>query len=131
MPDIKIQPLAELSQQLLAALHGRTFGAIFFWRFALVRPHDQAFKALSIRTEGERLDLEFSHASGDGKPGTLSVWSPAGLEISAASLSLRHAARLRLDDSEAWPDGTQYRIRTPRGEGAFALGDSPALTLQF
>ncbi len=131
MPDSASQSLADLADRLQAALQGKTFGAIFFWKFALVRPHDQAYRLLSARVAGDRLDLEFLHDSGQGAPGVLSVWSPSGLEITAAAASLRQAARLRLDDSEAWPDGGEYRIRTPRGEGVFPLGDSPALTLQF
>ena len=131
MPISPPESLAELSEQLQAALHGKTFGGIFFWRFALVRPHDQAYGLSATRIEGEQLDLVFLHASGQGSAGTLSVWSPGGLEIGAASVSLRRAARLRLDDSEAWLDGDHYRIRTPRGEGAFPLGEAAALSLQF
>lgn len=131
MSDTAPQSLSELAEQLDAALRGKTFGALFFWKFALVRPHDQAYQVLSVRADGDRLDVEFLHASGAGTPGILSIWSPAGLEVSDSAVSLRLASRLRLDDSEAWPDGEEYRIRTPRGEGPFPLGDSPALTLQF
>lgn len=123
-------PLSDLADPLRAALLGKTFGGIRFWRFALVRPHDQAYELVSTHIDGDRLDLVFVHASREGLPGVLSVWSPAGLEITDGGISLREAARLRLDDNEAWPDGDQYRIRTPRGEGAFSLGDSPALTLE-
>ena len=39
------------------------------------------------------------------------------------------AARLKLDETEAWLDGERYGLRTPRGEGAFDVGDALALTL--
>lgn len=123
-------PLPELADQLRAALSGKPFGGIRFWRFALLRPQDQAYELVSTHVEGDRLDLVFVHASHQGLPGVLSVWSPEGLEIAGGAVSLRQAARLRLDDNEAWLDGEEYRIRTPRGEGAFPFGDSPALTLE-
>lgn len=131
MTDTAVQSLSDFADTLANAMHGKTFGGIFFWRFALVRPHDQAYSLLSVRAEGERLDLTFRHASGAGTAGVLSVFAPAGLQITDAGICVRTAARLRLDESEAWPDGGEYRIRTPRGEGQFAIGDSPALTLQF
>jgi hypothetical protein len=126
--SVSSEPLAGL---LLAALRDRTVGSIFFWRFAPVRPQDQAFIATSVSIEGERFDLELSHAAGTGSPAALSIWSPGGLEVTATSVCLRQAARLRLGRNEAWADGDDYRIRTPFGEGSFSRGDSPALILQF
>lgn len=126
MPSLSVTDIAQALQD--SFLH-RPFGAIRFWRFAVVRPHDQMFELVSVTTTGDRLDLNLCHASHTGHTSPLSIWSPADLTISDQGVVIRDAARLRLDDSEAWHDGDTYRIRTPRGEGGFPRADTPALTL--
>ena len=130
MPNA-LTPIADVATQLRNYFLNRPFGAIRFWRFAVVRPHDQSFELVSTRIDGDRLDLSFVHASHQGTAGVLSIWSPQGLEISAKGVIVRRAARLRLDDSEAWLDGDSYRIRTPRGEGSFAISGTEALALEI
>lgn len=122
------RPLAaELRRRFLE----RPFGALYFWRYAVVRPHDQSYVLIDAVAEGDRLDLTFRDASGAGSAGVLSVWSPQGLTIDATGLRLQTAARLKLDDVEAQSDGTGYRLHTPRGDGHFAGDGAPALSLDF
>lgn len=121
--------LTDIAQTLQGSFLHRPFGAIRFWRFAVVRPHDQMFELVSVSTTGDRLDLSLCHASHTGHASPLSVWSPADITITDQGVIIRDAARLRLDDNEAWRDGDTYRIRTPRGEGGFPHADAPALTL--
>ena len=124
-------PVETLATQLREGFLGKPFGAIRFWRFAVVRPFDQSFELVSVHTEGERLDLAFVHASHQGLPGILSVWAPAGLVIAERGLTLARASRLRLDDNEAWTgDDGHYGIRTPRGAGTFDINGADALTLE-
>lgn len=131
MPDQTLSA-AEAAQLLRASFLHKAFGAIRFWRFAVVRPHDQSYVLVSTHADGDRLDLGFVHESGQGLPGTISVWMPAGVTLSQRGLTIRTAARVRMDDNEAWTeDGTKYHVRTPRGEGAFDVGDADALTLEI
>ena len=122
--------LDALATRLRQQFMQRAFGAIRFWRFAVVRPHDQSYELVSVLVDGDRLDLSFVHASHSGHAGVLSIWAPRGVTIDAQGLRVQHAERLRLDQNEAWLDGDSYRIRTPRGEGAFALSGSEALVLE-
>ncbi|MBL8472947.1 MAG: hypothetical protein KF778_21575 [Rhodocyclaceae bacterium] len=124
------------AQQAAELLRGsflqQPFGAIRFWRFAVVRPHDQAYTLVSTHADADRLDLAFVHASGQGLPGLISVWQPEGVNVSSRGVTIKTAARVRMDDSEAWTDdGSKYHIRTPRGEGAFDIGEADALTLEI
>ncbi|MEY2632394.1 MAG: hypothetical protein RIR00_1048 [Pseudomonadota bacterium] len=123
--------LAEMAQHLRETFLQRSFGAIRFWRFAVVRPHDQAFRLTEIREAGDRLELVLCHDSGEGQPGVLSLWSPTGVAVTPQGLTVQQAERLRLDDNEAWTAGENYGIRTPRGEGAFPINGAPALTLEI
>lgn len=113
----------------------RAFGEIRFWKFAVVRPGDQSYRLVSVHTDADRLDLVFVHDSRKGLPGVIHVWQPAGFTASGLAgreggvLTLTSAARVALDDAEASLDGDRYRIKTPRGEGDFAVEDTPALTL--
>ena len=124
---------AELAEQIRAAFPAgfldRPFGVIRFWRFAVVRPNDQSFVLVSTHAEADRLDLVFVHEQRAGLASVLSIWGATGLQISDDGLTLRGAARLKLDDTEAWLDGERYGLRTPRGEGGFDVGDALALTL--
>lgn len=123
--------VSEIAEQLRCRFLHKPFGVIRFWRFAVVRPNDQSYELVSTLAEGDRLDLGFVHASGQGRPGVLSVWAPEGLAFTEGGITLHGASRLRLDDDEAWiDDGKQYRIRTPRGEGAFDINEAVALTLE-
>lgn len=122
--------IAQIASQLRQQFLKRSFGAIRFWRFAVVRPHDQAFEVVAVAVEGDRLDLSLKHASGAGHASVMSIWSPAGVEITAQGLTIRSAARLRMDENEAWLAGEEYRIRTPRGEGGFPTSGTVALTLE-
>ena len=71
------------------------------------------------------------HADGQGEAGVVSVWQPMGLSPRPHGVALSAAARLSWGNSEAWQAGEgQYRIRTPRGEGGFAIEGAPALTLE-
>jgi hypothetical protein len=119
----------QFAQSLRSEWLGRSFGEIRFWGFAVVRPNDQSFVAVSLQTEGDRLDLQLVHESRQGHETVLSIWSPRGLQLDAG-LVIAQAARLSLGDCEAWSEGdTRYRIRTPRGEGSFAMESIPALRL--
>ncbi len=110
---------------------GQTFGCVRFWQFALVRPNDQFFQLASVTLAGDRLDLQLRHADGQGEAGVVSVWQPMGLSPRPHGVALSAAARLSWGNSEAWQAGEgQYRIRTPRGEGGFAIEGAPALTLE-
>lgn len=122
--------LSAAAQALRDGFIDRSFGAIRFWRFAVVRPHDQAYRLTEIRQEADRLDLVFMHDSGQGSPGIISVWSPEGVTVGDTGVVVQSLARVRMDDNEAWPDGEKYRIRTPRGEGEFEINGAPALTLE-
>lgn len=107
----------------------RAFGEIRFFKFAVVRPGDQLYRLVSVHVDGDRLDLAYVHDSRKGLPGVISVWAPRDLVVRDDGLFSLHAARVRLDDAEAAPEGERYRIKTPRGEGDFAAEDSPTLTL--
>ncbi len=110
---------------------GQAFGCVRFWRFSLVRPNDQFFVIAQASAVDDRLDLQLRHADSQGDAGVLSVWRPSELAPHSHGVTLTRAARLRWGDSEAWEvDDRQYRIRTPRGEGGFALDGAPALTLE-
>lgn len=125
-------PLEAAAALLRERFLHRPFGAIRFWRFAVVRPFDQSFELVSVQADGDRLDLTLVHASLQGLPGVLSVWAPEGLSITAQGLTLHNAARLKLDENEAWSsEGGRYGIRTPRGEGAFDINGADALTLEL
>jgi len=121
---------SDVAQKLQGSFLHRPFGAIRFWRFAVVRPHDQMFEIVSVAITGERLDLSLHHASHSGHTSPLSVWSPAGITITDQGVIIRDAARLQMDDNEAWHAGDAYCIRTPRGEGSFPRADTPALALE-
>ena len=118
-----------LAEQIRAGFLNRPFGVIRFWRFAVVRPNDQSYVLVSTHADGDRLDLVFVHESRQGLASVLSVWGPEGLSLDEAGLTLAGAARLKLDDAEAWADGARYGVRTPRGEGAFDRDGGPALIL--
>jgi hypothetical protein len=122
--------LQHIAGELRTRFLHQPFGAIRFWRFAVVRPHDQSFELIDARVGSDRLNLIFRHASGQGTAGVLSVWAPQGLTISASGVVLQEAARLRLDENQAWAEGDEYRIRTPRGEGTFPRTGTAALTLE-
>lgn len=122
--------LAAAAQSLRDGFINRSFGVIRFWRFAVVRPHDQAYRLTEIRQEGDRLDLVFIHDSGQGQPGVISLWQPEGVTVNESGVAVQSLARVSMDDNEAWPDGAKYRIRTPRGEGEFDINGAPALTLE-
>ncbi|MEX8517244.1 MAG: hypothetical protein AB3X44_01850 [Leptothrix sp. (in: b-proteobacteria)] len=122
--------LQHVAGELRTRFLHQPFGAIRFWRFAVVRPHDQSFELIDARVASDRLNLVFRHVSGQGQAGLLSVWAPQGLSISERGVVLQEAARLRLDDNQAWAEGDDYRIRTPRGEGTFPRTRAAALTLE-
>ncbi len=123
----------DVADGLYREFMGQPFGIIRFWGFAVVRPNDQSYLLTALHPEGDRLDLDLVHESGQGEAGRLSVWGPEGLESiqqpGRNGIVLRSAARIRFGDREAWLVGDRYRVRTPKGEGDFAVGDSPALTL--
>lgn len=129
MPHSIDSPQA-LAAQVRNRFLRQAFGAIRFWRFAVVRPHDQSYWLTDAQGEGQRLDLLFQHASGQGHIGVIAVWDPAGLSLTPQGLVLAQASRLTLDDNDAFAQGSQYRIRTARGEGNFPIDHSPALTLE-
>lgn len=123
--------LSIVAESLRSGFIGRSFGAIRFWRFAVVRPHDQAFRLTEVTVTGDRLDLSFIHDSGQGLPGVISLWAPQGVSVGDKGVTVRELARVRMDDNEAWSDGgAKYRIRTPRGEGDFDINGADALTLE-
>lgn len=123
--------LSAAAELLRSSFIDRSFGAIRFWRFAVVRPHDQAYRLTSVAVEGDRLDLVFIHDSGQGLPGVISLWAPQGVSVGEKGVTVRELARVRMDDNEAWADGAKYRIRTPRGEGEFDINGADALTLEI
>lgn len=130
MADLDAPDTRTLAARLRTSGSGRTFGAIRFWRFAVVRPHDQCWRLVDAQAEADRLDL---HLMPDGPPGpalVLSIWQPRHLVLDAGGLQVQQAQQLRFADSEAWLHGTDYRLRTPRGEGMFPIQDTPALTLE-
>ena len=120
-----------LVDALRAHLLQRSFGAVRFWGFAPMRPHDQAYELISTHQDGDRLDLVFVHASRQGLASVLSVWAPEGLEVNERGLSVRAARQLKLDDLQAWDEGAQYRLRSDKGEGQFDKGEAPALSIEF
>lgn len=120
-----------LVEALRAHLLGRTFGALRFWGFAVLRPHDQAYEVVSTHAEGDRLELVFVHASRHGRPGVLVIEGPEGLRTSPQGLTVQAARRVALDSTEAQPEGAQVTVRTPQGEGRFDRSGAPALTLEF
>jgi hypothetical protein len=123
--------LESIAEAVRSGFLKHSFGSIRFWRFAVVRPSDQSYELQDVRCTADRLDLVFRHASGQGQDGVLSIWQPSGLSLEGSSLRIHAAARLRLDDNEAWSDGSsQYHIRTARGEGAFEINEASALNLE-
>lgn len=120
-----------IAQRLRAECLNRSFGAMRFWRFAVMRPNDQIYRLSAIQHQDNRLDLTFMHDSGLGSPGQLQIWSPQHVEISAQGIYLGQLQRVVLDDFEAWAEGDQYHIRTPKGEGSFAISGTPALSLEI
>lgn len=131
MKSTASEAAAQIAETLRGAFLDRPFGVIRFWKFAVVRPGDQSFVLVSTHADGDRLDLVLVHESRKGLAAVISVWSPEGLETAEGGdgIALRGAARLRHAEAEAWLDGDRYRLRTPRGEGDFAVEDAPALTL--
>ena len=125
MPDPQL--VAALRQHLL----NRTFGAVRFWRFAAMRPHDQTYELVSTHTDGDRLDLVFVHASREGLAGVLSVEAPEGLTLSERGLTIARARSVWLDALRADEAGDQYSLRSPSGTGAFPKSNEPALTIEF
>ncbi|MEY4909940.1 MAG: hypothetical protein RL260_3658 [Pseudomonadota bacterium] len=124
--------MEDYAQQLRSQWLGQPFGDIRFWGFAVVRPNDQSFVTVAVQqTEAERLDLTLLHASRQGLPQVLSIWSPRGLRIEQdQGLVVEQAMRVSWGDCDAWSeDGMCYRLRTPRGEGSFPMHMVPALRL--
>ena len=107
----------------------KPFGIIQFWGFGIVRPNDQFYLIVSTHAEGNRLDLVFVTESRSGLPGILSVWDPEGLEVHEQKLLLQKGSRLRLDGAEASLEGTQFHLKTEKGEGLWPLGPKPSLLL--
>lgn len=118
-----------LAEQIRASFLHKPFGVIRFWRFAVVRPNDQSFELVSTHAEEDRLDLVFVDERRSGLASVLSIWGPSGLTLDQSGLTLAGAARLRLDETEAWLDGDRYGLKTPRGEGGFPVDGALALTL--
>ena len=75
------------------------------------------------------MDLVFVNESRAGLASVLSIWAPEGPQVEEGSLHLSGAARIRLDDAEATLEGSQFRLKTARGEGLWPLGPKPALRL--
>ena len=127
------QRTGRVAESLRQSFLHQSFGIIRFWGFAVVRPNDQSYQLTAVHQDGQRLDLTLIQEPGQGKGAVLSIWEPddfqAITESGRTGVVLLNAARIRYGDREAWLDDDQYRIRTPRGEGGFAVGDSPALTL--
>lgn len=123
--------LRPLVTELRHRFLNQPFGTLFFWRYAVFRPHDQSYVVLDAAVDGDRLELTLRDARGAGGTSVLSVWSPQGLTIDATGLRLQAATRLKFDDVEARLDGTGYRLTTPRGEGRFATDGAPALTMDW
>ena len=126
-------PIEEIAEQLRRRFLHQPFGIVQFWGMGLVRPNDQDYELVSIHTERNRLDLIFVHVSHSELPGTVSIWSPEGLEAAPADLgqgiAIRDAQRLVMGDSEATSEGAQFRARTSRGEGVLPKEGAPALVL--
>lgn len=118
------------AQQLRARWIDQPFGEIRFWGFTVERPNDQSHVVVSVLADEDRLDLTLVHESRQGLARVLSIWSPRGLRLEEG-LVIEQAARLSLDDCVAWSeDEAHYRVRTPRGEGSFAIESAPALRLR-
>lgn len=118
------------AQQLRAQWIDQPFGEIRFWGFAVERPNDQSHVVVSVLADEDRLDLTLVHESRQGLARVLSIWSPRRLRLEEG-LVIEQAARLSLNDCVAWPeDEAHYRVRTPRGEGSFAIESAPALRLR-
>lgn len=122
---------AHCAQQVRTHWIDQPFGAIWFWGFSVVRPHDQSHVVVSVLAEADRMDLTLVHESRQGLAQVLSIWSPQGLRLDAVQgLVIARAARVSLGDCAAWAeDGAHYRVRTPRGEGSFPMQSAPALWL--
>ncbi len=139
MSHLSAAELAPLAQQIRTHFLRQTFGGIWFWQFAVVRPHDQGQCVVDCQVVPNEADpnrahlvLSLQHASGQGHAATLAIWEPQGLSIDAQGLRLTGAARLRFGGMEAWPEAQGgYRIRTPQGEGHFPGGEGRALWLQI
>lgn len=136
-PSPETRPLHLMAGEIRHCFLRQDFGGIWFWRFAVVRPHDQGQHLTDCQVEGDgpdtRLVLTLEHASGQGHTARLDIWQPEGLSITGQGLHLARATRLRFGPAEAWPDtgaAGQYRIRTAQGEGGFPMEDAPALLLQ-
>jgi len=127
--------LATLAAAINQQFARRTFGAIWFWRSAVVRPHDEGQFLLTCEVLGEgedaHLALQLQHASGQGHPAVLSVWQAQGLSLDAQALRLQHASRLHFGPAQACLEGDYYRLQTPAGESRFALEGAAALNLQI
>jgi hypothetical protein len=133
-PHSSADELAGLAAQINAQFTQKAFGGIWFWQFAVVRPHDEGQILLSCQALGSgeqaRLELQLQHASGQGHSAVLSVWQPQGLSIDAQGLRLQNASRLHFGKAQAWADDSGYRLQSPAGEGSFATQGLPALNLQ-
>lgn len=128
--------LHALARNLENRFMRQAFGGIWFWRFAVVRPHDdtQMLTACHVAGDGhdQHLQLELQLCSGQGQAAVLQIWSPAGLEIDSRGLRLKHASTLRFGPATAKAvDAHRYRLSTPRGEGDFEIEGAPALFLEI
>lgn len=119
----------QIAEKIRSAQIDKPFGIVKFFGMSIVPMNDQSYQLVSAHADGDRLDLGFVHESRAGLPGVISVWAPEGVEIAAAGLTIRSAARLRLDDSEAQRQGDNYQITTPRGTGVWPIEGEPALVL--
>lgn len=124
---------ATLAERIRRTYLNKPFGIIKFWAFGVVQPNDQSFELVSTHADEDRLDLVFVHESRSGLASVLSIWHPQGLELAPESIgtgiAIRTASRVKLDDTEAVRDGTQYLFRNPRGEGTWPITTEPALVL--
>lgn len=121
--------IERIAEALRPTFIDRPFGALRFWRFAVVRPGDQSYVLVAVHADGPRLELALVHASRRGRPSALVIDRPTGLTRAADGITLDGAARLSYGGCEAWVDGAEYVIRTARGEGRFSIDGAPALTL--
>lgn len=126
--------LPELAHTIEQQFRLQPFGGLWFWQFAVVRPHDEGQQLVRCEVRGTgaqaELVLVLQHASGQGHSAELGVCQPAGLRIDAQGLRLAQAQRLRFGPCQAWAQAHGYRLRTPQSEGCFEQGGAPALFLQ-
>lgn len=113
------------------ALLDRSFGAVRFWKFAPIRPMDQRYRIVSTHRDGDRLDLVYVHESRQGLAAVISIEAPEGVTVQGTVVQVARARRLRMGDFEAVSEGDQYLVKTPRGEGRFAIDGVNALTLEL